>query len=175
MIVSNIKRKFISFGTGATDVNAQVIPATNTATAYTPTPVASESSAEVSAHLNGINIALSGITTTTGDINLTTYSGLINNTANQNVTGFNFVNATVRSFRAQVSLTITATTNLYAIYDVLAVQRAADWVVSFTGAGDSIPGINIHSTAAGQVQVDLGSITGFSASKLAFRATVTQV
>lgn len=116
-----------------------------------------------------------GNTTTTGDINLTTYTGLANNTVNQNITSFIFANATVRSFRAQVSLIITATTNLYAIYDVLGVQRGSDWVVNFTGTGDSVPAINIHSTTAGQIQVDLGNIAGFSASKLAFRATVTQV
>jgi hypothetical protein len=56
--MSRIARKFIRFGTGSTDVNAQPIPATNTATNYTPTQVASEGTDKVSAHLNGINTAL---------------------------------------------------------------------------------------------------------------------
>lgn len=56
--MSRIARKFIRFGTSATDVNAQPIPATNTATNYTPTQVATEGTDKVSAHLNGINAAL---------------------------------------------------------------------------------------------------------------------
>lgn len=56
--MSRIARKFIRFGTGATDVNAQPIPATNTATNYTPVQVASEGTDKVSAHLNGINTSL---------------------------------------------------------------------------------------------------------------------
>lgn len=115
------------------------------------------------------------VTAITGDLVLTTYTGLVNNTANQNITGFAFANATVRSFEAQVSLTITATSNLYAVYNVQGVQRASDWVVSFTGTGDAVTGVNFHSTNAGQIQVDLGNIAGFSSSKIAFRAQVTQV
>ena len=53
-----VTSRFILFGTTGGGVSAQNLPATNTATNYTPTAVASEPTTEVSAHLNGINTAL---------------------------------------------------------------------------------------------------------------------
>lgn len=56
--MSRIATKYIKWGTGTTDVNAKSMPATNTASNYTPTQVAAEGTDKVSAHLNGINSKL---------------------------------------------------------------------------------------------------------------------
>lgn len=53
--MSRIKKKFIRFGTGTDDVNAQVVPANYTPTSYTPEQVGSEGTDKISAHLKGIN------------------------------------------------------------------------------------------------------------------------
>jgi hypothetical protein len=79
--MSRIARKFIRFGTGSTDVNAQPIPATNTATNYTPVQVSTEGTDKVSAHLNGINTSLGlkqnlarTIVSVSGNVTLTNYA-----------------------------------------------------------------------------------------------------
>lgn len=52
--------KFIKWGTGAGDVNSQDIPAAFTPSNYTPVEVGSEGADKVSAHLKGIDNAVSG-------------------------------------------------------------------------------------------------------------------
>lgn len=56
--MSQIKKKFIKFGTGSDAVNARDLPANYTPSEYTPAQVASEGNDKVSAHLNGINTRL---------------------------------------------------------------------------------------------------------------------
>lgn len=56
--MAKIKRKYISFGLTATDVNAQAVPATHTAVNYTPSQVGSEGTDKVSAHLKGLDAAV---------------------------------------------------------------------------------------------------------------------
>lgn len=56
--MSQIKKKFIKFGTAADAVNAQDLPANYSPSNYTPAQVASEGNDKVSAHLNGINTRL---------------------------------------------------------------------------------------------------------------------
>ena len=53
--MSQIKKKFIKFGTGTEDVNSRVLPAHFTPTNYTPSQVSSEGTDKTSAHLKGID------------------------------------------------------------------------------------------------------------------------
>lgn len=105
-----------------------------------------------------------------GDIPETSWSSLANNTANQSITGFSFSNATNRGFKAEVTIAITATSNLYAKYSLEGIQKAASWEVSTDFTGDFIPGIAFNITAGGQVQVSIGNITGFTSGSVHFRA-----
>ena len=119
---------------------------------------------------------LSGIAVNSaGDINESTFSGLVNNTADQTVTGLAFNNAVVRSFKAQVSVVIDATADLFAVYELQGIQRGADWQMSQAYTGDSITSFSFNITSAGQVRVTIGNITGFSAATLKFRALTTGV
>lgn len=63
--MSQIKKKFIKFGTGTDDVNSRVIPANYTPSSYTPTQVASEGTDKISAHLKGINNAIAAVSSET--------------------------------------------------------------------------------------------------------------
>lgn len=110
-----------------------------------------------------------------GDIAESSYSGLANNTADQVITGFAFNNATVRSFKAQVSVVIDATTDLFTTYELMGIQRGSSWAMSESFTGDSIPSFTFTITNAGQVRATIGSVTGFSSGLIKFRATTTSV
>ena len=99
---------------------------------------------------------LSGIpTTSSGDINETTFTGLVNNTANQTITGFAFNNAVVRSFQALVSVYIDATSDLYVSYELRGVQRGSDWAMTQTYTGDDVTGLSFNITNAYSVSSPL--------------------
>lgn len=161
--------KFIKFGTGTNAVNAQNLPATNTATNYTPTQVASEGTDKVSAHLNGINTALAGVTAVPGDIGLTSFTAADNQSSPANVTGLAFANASVRAFKVILSVVRGAT---YANYELQGIQKASSWEMSDSFVGDTT-GLAFTITTAGQVQYTSTS-TG-STALLKFRAQVTSV
>jgi len=105
-----------------------------------------------------------------GDIPESSWSGLVNNTANQSITGLSFANATNRGFKAELTIGISATSNLYAKYTLDGIQKGASWEVSTEFTGDLITGIGFNVTAAGQVQVSVGNITGFTSGSVHFRA-----
>ena len=119
--------------------------------------------------LSGISVA------SAGDINESSFTGLANNTANQVITGLAFANATVRSFKAQVSVLVDATTDQFAVYELMGIQRGSDWQMSELFTGDSISGLTFDITAAGQVRASIGNISGFSLATIKFRATTTSV
>lgn len=164
-----VYRKWIKYGAGATDVNAQVIQATNTATNYTPVAVGTEATTEVSAHLNGINNALAGVASVPGDLSQTSFTAADNQSAAANVTGLAFANATVRSFVVQLSI-IRNTTD--AQYNLYGIQKSASWEMTQDFTGDDT-GLAFTITSAGQVQYTSTS-TGSTAT-VKFRAKVTSV
>lgn len=119
--------------------------------------------------LSGISVA------SAGDINESSFTGLANNTANQTITGLAFANGVVRSFKAQVSVFVDATTDQFAVYELMGIQRGADWQMSEMFTGDSITGLSFNITSAGQVRASIGNITGFSSATIKFRAQTTSV
>ena len=58
----------------------------------------------------------------TGEITETSFSAANNQAAAANVTGLAFAEASVRSFKAIVSVTIDATADLYAQYELRGLQ-----------------------------------------------------
>lgn len=119
---------------------------------------------------------LSGIAVASaGDINESSYTGLADNTADQVVTGLAFNNAVVRSFRAHVSVSIDATADLFAIYELQGVQKGASWDMSQLYTGDSIPSFSFNITSVGQVRATIGTVAGFVSAVIKFRAQTTTV
>lgn len=110
-----------------------------------------------------------------GDLPEGSFSGMVNNTADQVITGFAFNNAVVRSFKAQVSVAIDATADVFATYELMGIQRGADWQMSESFTGDSIPALTFNITSAGQVRVTVGNVAGFSSAVIKFRALTTSV
>jgi hypothetical protein len=119
--------------------------------------------------LSGISVA------SAGDINESSYTGLANNTANQVITGLAFANGTVRSFKAQLSIFVDATSDQFAVYELMGIQRGADWQMSESFTGDSITGLTFNITTAGQVRASIGNVSGFSSAAIKFRASTLSV
>jgi hypothetical protein len=109
-----------------------------------------------------------------GDINETSFSAANNQVAAANVTGLAFANATVRSFEAIVSVTISATANLYEQFVLRGVQKGSSWDMNYDSVGDA-SGITFSITTAGQIQYTSTNVTGFTANTMKFRAYVTTV
>lgn len=109
-----------------------------------------------------------------GDIQETSFSLANNQAVAANVTGLAFSNAVVRSFKAQVSVAIDASTDLFEHFELNGVQRGADWAMSIESEGDDA-GIVFTITNSGQVQYTSSNYTGFSSGVIKFRAWTTSV
>lgn len=167
--MSRIAKKFVKLGTGSDEINSRDISANFTPSNYTPTQVASEGSDKISAHLNGLDIAIGAVGGTTGDIGHTSFTAADNQSSPANVTSLAFANGTVRSFVAIVSIVRSTT---YAQYTLNGIQKGSSWEMIQQYVGDST-GLEFTITTAGQVQYTSTS-TGNTAT-LKFRAQVTQV
>lgn len=116
----------------------------------------------------------SKLSSTVGDIQLTSFSGANNQSSAANVTGLLFANASVRSFKALVSVTIAATVPKYEAFEILGVQKGSSWDIYQTSAGDdSLVVFSIDNS--GQIQYTSSNNAGFSSLAIKFRAQVTSV
>lgn len=110
----------------------------------------------------------------TGDIIHTSFTLANNQSAAANVTGLVFSGASVRAFRAQVSVFIDATADLVEEILLEGCYTGADWLMSQSGTGnDSL--VTFSITSAGQVRYTTPNYAGFSSGVCKFRAFVTLV
>lgn len=125
---------------------------------------------------NGVsgNPTISAVNWTSGDIATTSFTGANNQVAAANVTGLAFTNGSIRAFKAQVSVTVIATSSLYETFDLYGIQRGADWIMTASSDGD-VSGVIFSITTAGQVQYQSTNNAGFTSLTMKFRATVTPV
>lgn len=109
-----------------------------------------------------------------GDINESSFSAANNQASPADVTGLAFANATVRSFKALVSVSIDATTDLFETYELIGVQKAAGWDMSVSSVGDDT-GLAFSITTSGQVQYTGLNYSGFVSNTIRFRAQTLSV
>lgn len=107
-----------------------------------------------------------------GDINQTSFSLANNQVAAANVTGFLFSTTTVRSFHAQASVFIDATSDLSEAFTLRGEYDGSAWDMSVTSNG-GISLVTFSITSGGQVQYVSGNYAGFTSGTIKFRATVT--
>lgn len=109
-----------------------------------------------------------------GDIAHTSFSAANNQIAAASVTGLAFAAGAVRSFKAQVSVSIDATTDLNEVFELVGVQLASGFVMASSSVGDD-SGVVFTITSAGQVQYTSANSAGFTSNTIKFRAQVTDV
>jgi len=116
---------------------------------------------------------IASIGSSAGDIAETSFS-LLQAQVAQPVTGLAFANASVRSFKAQVSVAIDADSDVFEVFDIQGVQKTSGWEISVTSDGDDSL-IDFNITSLGQVTYSSSSYTGFVSGLINFRASVTSV
>ena len=109
-----------------------------------------------------------------GDIQETSFSMANNQASPANITGFAFAAGTVRSFKALVSVAISATTPLYEEFEISGIQRAADFAISVESTGND-SGVSFDISSSGQVTYTSANASGFTAGVIKFRAQTTSV
>jgi hypothetical protein len=120
-----------------------------------------------------VDTIIAGITSP-GDLDDTAFSFANNQSAAANVTGFAFANATVRSFKALVSVSVDATTDLFEVVEIEGIHKGSEWDYSISTAGD-VTGVVFSITSAGQIQYTSPSFAGFVSGTIKFRALTTAV
>lgn len=109
-----------------------------------------------------------------GDIQETSFAAANNQVAAANVTGFAFANGVVRSFDAQVSVYIDATTDAYEVFKLNGVQKGASWDMSVVSTGDD-SGVLFSITTGGQILYQSSNSSGFVSNTIKFRASTLSV
>lgn len=139
-------------------------------------PIAANLSAGSGISINNSpgNITISNSYVALGDIVETGGSILNNQAAPQTITGFAFVNATTRSFEAQVSIVINATTSLYESIKVHGIQKGSGWEISQSAVGDDSQ-VVLSIDSSGQMLYTTPSYPGFTSGTIRFRAETTRV
>lgn len=119
------------------------------------------------------NVTFTNIIASSSDVGPSSLTGLINDTANQTVTGLSF-SASVLSFVAFIDVLINATTDLYAYVEVRGKRKSiSDWSINDVQCnfiGDAIDGLDFDIDSTGQVTIDIGNIFGYTSGALKFRA-----
>ncbi len=109
-----------------------------------------------------------------GDIAHSSFSAANTQTIPANVTGLAFANGVTRSFKALVSVAVDATSDVFEVFELMGVQKAADWSLSVTSNGDDSQ-FAFTITTAGQIQYTSATYAGFVSATVKFRAITTQV
>lgn len=110
----------------------------------------------------------------TGDISQTSFSAANNQAAPADVTAFAFANASVRAFKALVSVSLDATTDLFETFELQGIQKGASWEMSQSSVGDD-SGVDFSITSSGQVQYVSANSAGFVSNTIKFKADVLNV
>lgn len=176
--MAKLSKKYLKLGTGVDELNSRGVPAHYTPISYVPSQVSTEGNDKISAHLKGIDTALSALGSVPTDIGLTTWTGLANNTANQDIVGF-LIDSSVRSFKAEINITIDdGSSGLYQHITLVGVRKnSSGWSayeLSTDSLGDIVELVDwsiANVSGDGQVRISLGNVSGFVSGSLKFRVT----
>ncbi len=111
---------------------------------------------------------------TLGDISLTSFAAVNNQSSPIDITGFTFAVGVVRGFKALVSVSIDATVPLYETFELLGIQKTSGFVMAVDSVGDN-SGVVFSITSDGKIQYTSSDITGFLTNEIQFRSQVTHI
>jgi|GEM_PF-2206967 len=109
-----------------------------------------------------------------GDLSEGSYSFSNSQVVPESITGFTFNNAVVRSFKALISVSVDATTDLFEVFELEGIQKGSEWDYSISTKGDAT-GVIFNITNTGQIQYTSLNYTGFVSGIIKFRAITTSV
>jgi len=118
--------------------------------------------------------SLIGSAASPGDINEQNYSFSNSQATPESITGLVFSNAVVRSFKATVSVSIDADSNIFEVFEINGIQKDTEWDITINSAGD-VSDINFSITTSGQIQYTSANYTGFVTGVMKFRALTTSL
>jgi hypothetical protein len=145
------------------------------ASAISVVPAGNLTSTDVQAALEEIQTELDNFNPgSAGDIPETSFSIANNQASAANVTGFLLTPATVRGFKALVSVEIDATLELYETFELVGINKAGAFDMAVNSVGDE-SGIVFSITSGGQVQYTSANYAGFVAGLIKFRVETTTV
>jgi hypothetical protein len=108
-----------------------------------------------------------------GDIDLTPFTGAAG-ASNAPVTGLVFDELVVRSFKALVSVSRSADSDLFEAFEILGLNRGGVWEIVYSSLGDA-SGISFDIDNTGQITYTSDTPTGHSSTTMSFRALVTHI
>lgn len=116
------------------------------------------------------------ITPSTGDIATEqTFYALNNQSSPQDVTGFQFTNASIKSFSGICCVTVTTTTDEYdCLHELKGIKKRSGWVLYVSDVGDDT-GITFDITPSGQIRYTSSNMPSWVSGVFKFRATTTTV
>lgn len=120
-----------------------------------------------------LDAAVAAVAGNPNDIAETAFLGVNDQSTFADVTGLVFAN-TLRGFKALVTVTVDADSDLFESFELLGVQKGAGWDMSQSSVGDS-SGVAFTITSGGQVQYMSSNYAGFVELKIKFRAIVLAV
>ena len=154
-----VQKKLIKIGVASDSLSGRDLPAGHTAVNYTPSSEAGESTANISAHIKGIDTALA----TAGGGESTGSDVITNNQLSlADITGLIFSGATYRTVSIRYSIsraTATVETNCQGELDMTYNTLAGTWSIS-NDATNSNAGVTFDVTATGQVRYISSNISG---------------
>jgi hypothetical protein len=109
-----------------------------------------------------------------GDLSEASFALTNNQAVAANVTGLTFANATSRSAKIHYSIEVDATSDLYEVGEIQAIQRGSDWVISREFNGDDA-NVVIDVNPSGQFTYTTPNYAGFVSAEIKFRAITTTV
>lgn len=107
-----------------------------------------------------------------GSINETTFNASNNQSSPVDVIGLGFNNSVVRSFKALLSISIIATSDLFEVYELLGIQNNTGWSLTASSLGDT-SGIVFSINSSGQVQYTSTNVAGWTSTTMKFKADTT--
>jgi hypothetical protein len=105
---------------------------------------------------------------TNHDIGPTSFTGNEGQT-DANVTGLAFT-SDVRGFRALLTVTIDATTDLFQTLELIGIRKGSTWSIASLGAVGDVIDVSFNITNGGQVTYTSSTYSGFTSLTLKFRA-----
>lgn len=154
-----VLKKYIKIGIASDSLSGRDLPAGHTAVNYTPSSEAGESTANISAHIKGIDTALASA----GGGEATGNTTVANNQAvAANVTGLSFDGSTYRSVCIRYSIArVTSSTEMNCIGSLDISYNTTTGVWDMTNdASNQNAGITFDVTNAGQVTYTSTNLSG---------------